>query len=499
MSKKLANYYSYTPEQFYKATRLDLCKQVTGCAGGGGGGLTQVTTTNSGTVIFNGNGTVDSPLTADVEVSGITTLYTGDSVITGNRVVTMPANQALTFNSTSPTQFAVTLQTAALVVSNTGGSTILLNTNSGTDYLNVGSAGTRLVSPLASVDLSFSGGIKILRGDDNGTNYSRFLMAPGTSTPPSWNDVSANGASGVVIQATSSNSTDGVSCSSTLLSNGYIISSRITPTRFYINKLINVSSTNVKLFEVNQDGSVYLPAILNAASLGTDATGKIIVGSGGSAGNPTASIGLSTINGAATTFMRSDAAPALDQSITPTWTGVHSWTIADVGGEAMRFGHNNATIGFYDPTFGTLNGFLKIRNLFGTIGTTLATPFSIFTNGTDRLIIDANGSWLINGDPGASDQVLSSRGSGQTPVWKTLPTINKGIAAFTADNTTTVFNIPHGLSTTPSWYEAFNLTGVAGNYAARTITVDATNIIITFANPPTTSDGNAQFAWKAEV
>lgn len=41
------------------------------------------------------------------------------------------------------------------------------------------------------------------------------------------------------------------------------------------------------------------------------------------AANPTASLGLTAVNGAATTFMRSDAAPALDQAITPTWTGKH--------------------------------------------------------------------------------------------------------------------------------------------------------------------------------
>ena len=39
--------------------------------------------------------------------------------------------------------------------------------------------------------------------------------------------------------------------------------------------------------------------------------------------NPTAQIGLTAINGTATTFMRSDAAPALSQAITPTWTGTH--------------------------------------------------------------------------------------------------------------------------------------------------------------------------------
>lgn len=39
--------------------------------------------------------------------------------------------------------------------------------------------------------------------------------------------------------------------------------------------------------------------------------------------NPTASVGLSTVNGTAATYMRSDAAPALSQAITPTWTGAH--------------------------------------------------------------------------------------------------------------------------------------------------------------------------------
>lgn len=41
--------------------------------------------------------------------------------------------------------------------------------------------------------------------------------------------------------------------------------------------------------------------------------------------NPTASLGLVAVNGAATTAMRSDAAPALDQGIAPIWTANHLW------------------------------------------------------------------------------------------------------------------------------------------------------------------------------
>lgn len=40
--------------------------------------------------------------------------------------------------------------------------------------------------------------------------------------------------------------------------------------------------------------------------------------------NPSGAVGLSAANGTATTFMRSDAAPALSVSISPTWTGNHT-------------------------------------------------------------------------------------------------------------------------------------------------------------------------------
>lgn len=48
----------------------------------------------------------------------------------------------------------------------------------------------------------------------------------------------------------------------------------------------------------------------------------------GSPANPTASVGLTAVNGVATTFIRSDGAPALDQSISPTWSGTHKFTNA---------------------------------------------------------------------------------------------------------------------------------------------------------------------------
>lgn len=42
--------------------------------------------------------------------------------------------------------------------------------------------------------------------------------------------------------------------------------------------------------------------------------------------NPSGTIGLSAVNGSAATFLRSDAAQALSQSIVPTWTGLHTFS-----------------------------------------------------------------------------------------------------------------------------------------------------------------------------
>jgi hypothetical protein len=52
----------------------------------------------------------------------------------------------------------------------------------------------------------------------------------------------------------------------------------------------------------------------------------VMVGTGALPANPTALVGLAAVNGVAATWMRSDAAPALDQAIAPTWTGNHNFT-----------------------------------------------------------------------------------------------------------------------------------------------------------------------------
>lgn len=89
-----------------------------------------------------------------------------------------------------------------------------------------------------------------------------------------------------------------------------------------------VTADPSSLFLRRDTGDIYRKAS------GTSSAGWVLLGVVGA--NPSTVIGLSAVNGTATTFMRSDAAPALSQSIAPTWTGAHI------------FRRNNAALGSLD-------------------------------------------------------------------------------------------------------------------------------------------------------
>lgn len=71
-----------------------------------------------------------------------------------------------------------------------------------------------------------------------------------------------------------------------------------------------------------------LGRITAGAGAGEELTGANIATIIGTAlgANPSANVGLAAVNGTAGTYMRSDAAPALNQAIAPTWTGAHTFT-----------------------------------------------------------------------------------------------------------------------------------------------------------------------------
>lgn len=98
-----------------------------------------------------------------------------------------------------------------------------------------------------------------------------------------------------------------------------------------------------------------------------------------SSANPTATIGLAIVNGSAATFMRSDAAPALNQAISPTWTGTHTFDGTVLGaGMTARF----ATPGPIGSTIASTGAFTTLT------AATLATSGGIeLGNATDTTLL----------------------------------------------------------------------------------------------------------------
>jgi hypothetical protein len=69
-------------------------------------------------------------------------------------------------------------------------------------------------------------------------------------------------------------------------------------------------------------------------------------GGGGTGANPTAKVGTSVVNGSASTFMRSDAAPPIDQTVNLAMTAAQSITISDAVTNTivtgLTLGHNSS-------------------------------------------------------------------------------------------------------------------------------------------------------------
>lgn len=63
--------------------------------------------------------------------------------------------------------------------------------------------------------------------------------------------------------------------------------------------------------------------------------------------NPTVTVGLTAKNGTSPNFMRADAAPAIDQAIVPTWSGIHTFNGSTGSGvPSIVLGDNNPELRF---------------------------------------------------------------------------------------------------------------------------------------------------------
>jgi len=149
----------------------------------------------------------------------------------------------------------------------------------------------------------------------------------------------------------------------------------------------NSSAVTLKIGRTNQLVSPTVPHGIETSVDGnllhyTDTGGTRRTFSFAAAANPTASVGTAIVNGSATTFMRSDGAPAISQAIAPTWSAAHRFN----GSVSVRAAANaNAMLAFADAT----NVLCAFK--FGSASVLLTTPLAgaLEFDGTDLYITSA--------------------------------------------------------------------------------------------------------------
>lgn len=162
-------------------------------------------------------------------------------------------------------------------------------------------------------------------------------------------------------------------------------------------RTIGLNLTNANTFTANQTAPAWVTTgggntqvVLGDGTLGVYSSG--ITG----LANPTATIGLTAINGTATTAQRSDSAPALSQAITPTMTGI--WNFTNLIGFKSSVPTNTITLGNTSTGFAAFNTVDQVTN-FGKASLSWASnAYNITTSG--------GGSVMAN------DLIISSGGVG---------------------------------------------------------------------------------------
>jgi len=85
--------------------------------------------------------------------------------------------------------------------------------------------------------------------------------------------------------------------------------------------------------------------------------------------NPSASVGLTAVNGSAATAMRSDGAPALDVTVNVPWTGTHTWIKSVAGAYNAATFQNSSNSSSAYMAFKVLNDASRGMNYFRTSST----------------------------------------------------------------------------------------------------------------------------------
>ena len=370
-------------------------------------------TSTTGVTTFAGGTTGLTPAGA---TSGAITLAGTLGVSNGGTGQTSFTNgQILIGNTTGNTLAKATLTGTAdqIIITNGAGAITLstpqsINTTSSPSFtgLTVSSLAAKgIVTNTAAGVLGTKQGTGFLKDDGTGTiSYDNTLLTSGSSFNLGTTSIALNRAS--VAQSLSGiTSIDGSAAKWTtarsLAGNSVDGSANVA----FANKFIVQGTADAGL-----SAAQFLGALGTGIVKNTTTTGVLSIAVAGTdyvAGlaNPATNIGLVAVNGTATTAMRSDAAPALDVSIAPTWTGAHTWSLLGTfnagltaKGAAINLNVNSNFV--TNIGTGTSTGAITIGNSANTVTLPVLATKGIVTNTAAGLLGTQTGTGFLK-DNGA--------------------------------------------------------------------------------------------------
>jgi hypothetical protein len=282
---------------------VDASGNVVETAGGGGGGEDLEATLNLGSTLA----------TSHTVVVGTNTLLFSN---TRNTTSGLQFNNS---NNGTAADFTANGSGVAITVNNSGsGNGMQITNGSGFGAVITSTSGTAL--SLSTSPTSTNTVVSLLRTQRGSS------ATPTAGIGGSW-DMQLAQANGNLISSFSARSV------LTDVTNGSIDAD------YQIHTAANSSLTQVATYK--STGQVQYNLYGSGTYTGTVAYGLGVTSAGNlveytpaaavSGANPSASVGLTAVNGAASTYMRSDGAPALSQSIAPVWTGAHTFTATGSG------------------------------------------------------------------------------------------------------------------------------------------------------------------------
>lgn len=141
--------------------------------------------------------------------------------------------------------------------------------------------------------------------------------------------------------------------------------------------------------------------------------------------NPTASVGLTAVNGSATTAMRSDAAPPLSQSIAPNMTAAWTWTPSgtNVTPITLTGGTVTASAPLLNMTQTWNNSGVVFRghllNVTATANAANSLLYDYQAAGVSKGALDVNGVLYVQANPNSTNASYMAISSGGIDVRRT--------------------------------------------------------------------------------